>query len=431
MPTTLTPPADWHQQPTPTPVNGHQLTSPDSLAWSEEAHRAAPQADAPTSKKDERKDSRPPFMLTVIALLGAGLSFNAVRLFAEPFAGFYGGIATACLFDAGMWLSSRWYIRTVRGGRPLRPALWFSLALVAVTLLVNIAPAHTIPEGIVHGIGPGLFAAFTWLEAALVLREYRKTAAVRDRVPFGYAVAHPVRALQVTVMMLGSGQKRFTNAKAMCQNREAQRRSWKAQYRPRWVVFLIRTLRPGWRGKVDPVLYTAYRWGAFDTSALILPSLGMDTRPGAAHAMAAVSATTTLADPATPVPSGFGQDTGQVSADRWADAIERTLTPAAGPVAAARVGGASRQRRIQPNRRAYRQVTGPISGQAPATGRPSRKPGTGQDPAKRPERKPGSVTEVGRKVAAVAAKNPAWKPPQVAAALGIGERTARRHMTGR
>jgi hypothetical protein len=272
------------------PINGHPVLT----------HPAAPVPSTPAPPASA--SSKPPFMLTVIALLGAGLSFNAVRLMAEPFAGFYGGIATACLFDAGMWLSSRWYIRTVRDGRPLRPALWLSLALVAVTLMVNIAPAHTFPERIVHGIGPALFAAFTWLEAALVLREYRKAAGVRDRVPLGYALAHPARAIRVTVMMLGSGQTSFTKATAMCQNREAQRRSWKAQHRPRWAAYLLRTLRPGWRGKVDPVLYTAYRWGAFDTSALILPSLG-STRPGPATA------------PATARPQD-GHDSGQNAATK-------------------------------------------------------------------------------------------------------------------
>lgn len=246
------------------PLNGHLIHQAP----------ATPPAPVPASAAS----SKPPFMLTVIALLGAGLSFNAVRLMAEPFAGFAGGIATACLFDAGMWLSSRWYIRTVRDGRPLRPALWLSLALVAVTLTVNIAPAHSLAEKIVHGIGPALFACFTWLEAALVLREYRKSGNERDRVPVGYALAHPARAVRVTVMMLGAGERSFTRASAMCQNREAQRRSWCVEHRPAWVAFLLRTLRPGWRGKVDPVLYTAYRWGAFDTSALILPSLGT-TRP--------------------------------------------------------------------------------------------------------------------------------------------------------
>jgi len=300
---TLTPPGDQHT--TPAPINGHPVQ-----------HAPAPPIPpVPAPTPTPATGSKPPFMLTVIALLGAGLSFNAVRLMAEPFAGFYGGIATACLFDAGMWLSSRWYIRTVRDGKPLRPALWLSLALVAVTLLVNIAPAHTLAQGIVHGIGPALFACFTWLEAALVLRDYRKAAGVRDRVPLGYALAHPARALHVTVMMLGSGEKAFTSAKAMCQNREAQRRSWKTQHRPRWVTFLVRTLRPGWRGKVDPVLYTAYRWGAFDTSALILPSLG-STRPGTAtirprpgHEGGQETAT----DPATERPED-GQDTGQKTA---------------------------------------------------------------------------------------------------------------------
>ena len=302
--------------PPPAVINGHPATV-QPLA-------VASRAPAPPAS------SKPPFMLTVIALLGAGLSFNAVRLMATPFAGFYGGIATACLFDAGMWLSSRWYIRTVRDGRTLRPALWVSLFLVAVTLTVNIAPAHTFPERIVHGIGPALFAAFTWLEAALVLRDYRKAAGVRDRVPVGYALAHPFRAVRVTVMMLGSGQTSFTNASAMCQNREAQRRSWKTEHRPRWAAYLVRTLRPGWRGKVDPVLYTAYRWGAFDTSALILPSLG-STRPGPAttrpqpgHDSGQESATARPED---------GQNTGQNAATKRPPARPRSGQDTAAKVA--------------------------------------------------------------------------------------------------
>jgi hypothetical protein len=381
---------------------------------------------APAPTRSGKDESRPPLMFTVIALLGAGLSFNFVRLEATPVAGFYGGIATALLFDAGMWLSSRWYIRTVRGGRPLRPALWLSLFLVAATLVVNVAPARTLPEVIVHGIGPALFAAFTWLEAALVLREYQKKNPGRDRIPLGYALAHPLRTLRITVMMLGADEKSFTRASAMCQNREAQRRSWKAQHRPRWIRFATRALRPGWRGKVDPVLYTAYRWGRFDTSALILPSLGA-VRPGVGAVTADGSAMGGLAGPFAPTLPAIGP----APADRVAAAIERALAPAVRPVAGPLVGGASRPPRIRPARRAYRQVTGRMGGQGSATGRPTQKQGGGQNPATPPERTPGTATDIGRKVAALAAKNPDWKPSRVAAALHIGERTARRHMTGK
>jgi hypothetical protein len=338
--------------PTPSPpgiapVNGH----PVHQAPTAEPQR--PAAEAPVK-------SRPPFMLTVIALLGAGLSFNAVRVHATPFAGFYGGIATACLFDAGMWLSSRWYIRTVREGKPLRPALWLSMALVAVTLAVNIAPAHNLTERIVFGIGPALFAAFTWLEAALVLREYRKSAEVRDRIPLGFALAHPTRALRVVVMMLSSGQNSFTAASGMCQNREAQRRCWKAEHRPRYLAWIQRVLRPGWRGKVDPVLYTAYRWGAFDTNALILPALTA-TRPTAT--------------------------------DRPTDG----QSPATGAANTAATNGRS-------------------GGQSPAKSTATKRPSRGQSTADR--------------VAKATAKNPSLTAAEVAAKLGIGERTARRYMTG-
>lgn len=197
--------------------------------------------------------------LKLIALIGAALSFNRVRLAATPYAGLYGGIGTALLFDAAMWLASRWYLGTVRNGKPLRPALWLSIALAALTLIVNVNGTHGLADQITHGIGPALFAAFTWLEAALQLRAYREdNDTERERVARGYVIVHPVRSTRITLMMLGSGQTSFTAARAMCQNREATRRAWRAQH------------GRAWHRKVDPVVYTAYRWGAFDPHALIL-----------------------------------------------------------------------------------------------------------------------------------------------------------------
>lgn len=210
------------------------------------------------SSPRELRGPRPPIALSLIALIGAALSFNGVRLAATPHAGLYGGIGTAMLFDVAMWLSSRWYIATVREGRALRPALWLSLALVAVTLIVNINGAHGVADQVTHGIGPALFAAFTWLEAVMQLRAYRKEHEVRDRVPAGYALVHPVRSTRITLMMLGTGEKSFTAGKAMCQNREATRRQWRAEH------------GRGWHRRVDPVVFTAYRWGAFDGNALTL-----------------------------------------------------------------------------------------------------------------------------------------------------------------
>ena len=210
------------------------------------------------SSRSELGGPRPPLALSLIALIGAALSFNGVRLAATPHAGLYGGIGTAMLFDLAMWLSARWYIATVRAGKPLRPALWLSLALVAVTLIVNVSGARGVADQVTHGIGPALFAAFTWLEALMQLRAYRKEAGERDRVPLGYALVHPVRSARITLMMLGTGEKSFTRGKAMCQNREATRRRWRAEH------------GRGWHGKVDPVVYTAYRWGAFDANALTL-----------------------------------------------------------------------------------------------------------------------------------------------------------------
>lgn len=230
------------------------------------------------SSPSQQAGPRPPLALTLIALIGAALSFNGVRLAATPHAGLYGGIGTALLFDLAMWLSSRWYIATVRNGRALRPALWLSLALVAVTLIVNLGGAHGLADQVTHGIGPALFAAFTWLEAVMQLRAYREQTGARDRVPVGYLLVHPVRSARITLMMLGTGEKSFTAGKAMCQNREATRRRWRSEH------------GRAWHRKVDPVVFTAYRWGAFDANALTLtgpasvPDSAPSTVPGAALA---------------------------------------------------------------------------------------------------------------------------------------------------
>ena len=220
---------------------------------------------------------RAPWPLMVVALLGAVLSFNKVSHYAAAYAGGRtGGIITAMLFDTAMWLSSRWYVDTVRTGHPLRPALWLSLALVGATLIVNLNGAEHMGDYVVHGIGPALFAAFTWLDAVMQLRAYRKrTAGLREPVPWGLRLVHPIRATRIQLMMLASGETSFTAARAMCQNREAQRRMWRAGHRPGWLAWILRAVRPGWRSKVDPVAYTAYRWGSFASAAHTIGGLGV------------------------------------------------------------------------------------------------------------------------------------------------------------
>lgn len=236
------------------------------------------------SDESPAPQARAPWPLAVVALLGAVLSFNAVSHYAAAYAGGKaGGIITAMLFDTAMWLSSRWYVDTVRTGHPLRPALWLSLGLVGATLVVNLHGAKHLGDYVVHGIGPSLFAAFTWLDAVMQMRAYRKrTAGLREPVPWGLRLVHPIRATRILLMMLGSGETSFTAARAMCQNREAQRRTWRESHRPGWLGWLFRTLRPGWRSKVDPVAYTAYRWGSFASAAHTIGALGVsgNTVPG-------------------------------------------------------------------------------------------------------------------------------------------------------
>jgi hypothetical protein len=279
---------------------------------------------------------RRPWALTLIAAIGGALSFNAIRVMAAPHAGTVGGIATALLFDAAMWLASRWYIDTVKTGQPLRAAQWLSMTLIGATLAVNVAGAHSVADGIVHGIGPALFAAFTWIEATIELRAYRQQSGQRERVPAGEKLVHPRRAARVWLMMVATDTRSYTAARAICQNREARRRTWAAQHRPGWLAWLLRRARPGWRGKVDPVEYVAYRWGAFDTHAHVIGAI-----------RAAVENITGSDPPALPgsvpgtfsgtVPGGVpGDAPGRVPEAVTGTARQRSATPAGN----GRAGGA-------------------------------------------------------------------------------------------
>jgi hypothetical protein len=82
-----------------------------------------------------------------------------------------------------------------------------------------------------------------------------------------------------------------------------------------------------------------------------------------------------------------------------------------------------------------RPLTGRPDGQGTAsetaTARPESGHGDGQDTATpRPSKRPARGQDTAAKVAKLAAKHPDWSAAQVAASLGIGERTARRYMTG-
>jgi hypothetical protein len=84
---------------------------------------------------------------------------------------------------------------------------------------------------------------------------------------------------------------------------------------------------------------------------------------------------------------------------------------------------------------AERPLTGQPDGQDTATETATARPDSGQDAAtpaakSRPSARPRSGKDTAGKVAKLAAKHPDWSAAQLAASLGIGERTARRHLTG-
>lgn len=84
---------------------------------------------------------------------------------------------------------------------------------------------------------------------------------------------------------------------------------------------------------------------------------------------------------------------------------------------------------------AERPLTGRPGGQDAAADAATARPESGQDAATsaakpRPSARPRSGQDTAGKVAKLVAKHPEWSASQVAASLGIGERTARRYLTG-
>jgi hypothetical protein len=82
-----------------------------------------------------------------------------------------------------------------------------------------------------------------------------------------------------------------------------------------------------------------------------------------------------------------------------------------------------------------RPLNGQPTGQDPADATATHQPEPGQSPATdaadaRPAKRPSRGRDTAGKVAKTTAKHPDWSAAQVAASLGIGERTARRYMTG-
>ena len=80
---------------------------------------------------------------------------------------------------------------------------------------------------------------------------------------------------------------------------------------------------------------------------------------------------------------------------------------------------------------AHAATARPEDGQAPAEETAKSQPDGGQETAMpRSARRPSRGQDTAAKVAKIAARHPQWSARQVAEHLGIGERTARRHMTG-
>ena len=80
---------------------------------------------------------------------------------------------------------------------------------------------------------------------------------------------------------------------------------------------------------------------------------------------------------------------------------------------------------------AQRPLTGQNTATPPAEQRPNPGQHDGQDTATaRPPKRPTRGQDTATRVAKTTAKHPDWSAAQVAEALGIGERTARRYMTG-
>jgi hypothetical protein len=216
--------------------------------------------------------------LVLLAAVAAWLSYASVRAGAIGVFGPVGGSAFPILLDTGVFVSSEFYLATVRANRPQHGFRALTHALIAATIALNVSVATDWRGALFHAIPPMIFAALVELKARKELGDTRAAEGRPDRIPLRLWLTSPVESAKLSLWVA-----RDTSYSVERAGRERYLTARRA----------LRIAVPGWRGNprlARGLVRRQLRSGVLDPAALVAATgLDQEAREPGAEAMLQVA----------------------------------------------------------------------------------------------------------------------------------------------
>jgi hypothetical protein len=160
---------------------------------------------------DSRTDRR---AYAVVSLGAAALSYDHARTFFLPFMGTVGATVTPLMLDAVVFWLATACIRQARKGRPLPMLRIGAYVLLALSILANAMGGATLPERVFMALPAALFGFLTEVQIRLALYELRAALGDTDRLGLLLWLRHPVRAARAKIWQARRHAPAFDDASA-------------------------------------------------------------------------------------------------------------------------------------------------------------------------------------------------------------------------
>jgi Protein of unknown function (DUF2637) len=251
--------------------------------------------------------------LVLLAVVAAWLSYASVRAGAIGVFGPVGGSAFPILLDTGVFVSSEFYLATVRANRPQHGFRALTHALIAATIALNVSVATDWRGALFHAIPPMIFAALVELKARKELGDTRAAEGRADRIPLRLWLTSPVESVKLSLWVARDAS--FSVERASRERYLTARRA-------------LRIAVPGWRGNprlARGLVRRQLRAGTLDPAALVAATgLDQEAREPGAEAVLQVALVAAL------TASGTQRANAPRSAPRAASGVRTQAALAAG-----------------------------------------------------------------------------------------------------
>lgn len=160
---------------------------------------------------DSRTDRR---AHTVVSIAAATLSYDHTRTFFLPFMGHIGASVTPLMLDAVVYWLATACIRQARKGRPLPMLRLGAYVLLALSITANAMGGATIAERVFMALPAALFGYLTEIQIRLALYEHRADSGSTDRLGLLLWLRHPVRSVRAKLWQARKYAPAFDSAEA-------------------------------------------------------------------------------------------------------------------------------------------------------------------------------------------------------------------------